>query len=229
MVCVIPARGGSKGLPGKNTRLLAGKPLIAYSIEAAVDAKRVDRVLVSTDHPVIAQVAQDHGAEVPFLRPAELAQDDTPTEPVLAHALRYLRDVEGYQTDILVFLQPTDIFRRAGMIDWCVSRLQEDPDLETAFVAYKTHKNFWHQTAAGYERLITLPYGPRQSRKPIFREDTGIACATRSSLIFDNERVGSNVDILVTDDEATGIDIHSEFDFWLAETVIRERNWPVNR
>ena len=86
-LAVIPARGGSKGLPGKNTRLLAGKPLIAWSIEQAIETSRIACVHVSTDDPEIAGVARAHGADVPYLRPAELARDMTPTEPVMTYAL----------------------------------------------------------------------------------------------------------------------------------------------
>ena len=117
VVAIIAARGGSKGLPGKNIRPLAGKPLIAYSVEAAKASPYVDRVIVTTDSPEIAEVARKFGAEVPFMRPPELAQDLTPTEPVLAHAEEWLEREEGYRVDIVVFLQPTDIFRKRAMID----------------------------------------------------------------------------------------------------------------
>jgi CMP-N,N'-diacetyllegionaminic acid synthase len=229
VVAVIAARGGSKGLPGKNIRPLAGKPLIAYSVEAAKASPYVDRVIVTTDSPEIAEVARKFGAEVPFMRPAELAQDLTPTEPVLAHAVEWLEREEGYRVDIVVFLQPTDIFRKRTMIDETVKRLLDDPTLESAFVAYKTHKNFWRKKDGQWVRMAPdLAYGPRQKKEPVFREDTGLACATRASLIKAGKRLGDRVDIIENDDDASSIDIHTEFDFWLADRVLSEGRRTVN-
>jgi CMP-N-acetylneuraminic acid synthetase len=229
VVAIIPARGGSKGLPGKNVRMLAGKPLIAYTIEAAKASPLVHRVVVSTDDGVIADVARQWGAEVPFLRPAELAQDLTPTEPVLQHVVEWLERHEGYHVDIVLFLQPTDIFRKRAMIDGAISALLQDDTLDSAFVAYPTHKNFWRRTDHGYQRLAAdLRYGPRQTREPLYREDTGIACATRASIIKQGKRIGDRVAIIPNEDDASAIDIHTEFDFWLAERVIQEGKRTVN-
>ncbi|MEM2619603.1 MAG: acylneuraminate cytidylyltransferase family protein, partial [Candidatus Hadarchaeales archaeon] len=107
---IIPARADSKGVPGKNIRSLGGKPLIAYTIEAALKSD-IDRVIVSTEDERIAKVAIEHGAEVPFLRPKELAADDTPSISVLIHALKQLAEKEGYRPDVVAFLQPTSPFR----------------------------------------------------------------------------------------------------------------------
>ena len=229
VVAIIPARGGSKGLPGKNLRPLAGKPLIAYSIEAAKASPYVDRVIVTTDDPAIAAVARQWGAEAPFLRPAELAQDLTPTEPVLRHAVEWLESQERYRTDIVLFLQPTDVFRKRAMIDGVIRALLEDPSVDSAFVAHPTHKNFWRTNGQGFTRLAAdLTYGPRQAREPLYREDTGIACATRAALIREGKRIGERVVIIPNKDEASSIDIHTEFDFWLAERVLAEGKRTVN-
>lgn len=228
-VAVIPARGGSKGLPRKNLRLLAGKPLIAYTIEAAKASSYVDRVIVSTEDEEIAQTARKYGAEVPFLRPKELAEDLTPTEPVLKHAVEWLEKAEGYQVDIVLFLQPTDIFRKRFMIDEAIKRLLNDDTLDSVFVAYPTHKNFWRRVDGKYVRLAAdLAYGPRQTREPLYREDTGIACATRAEVVRQGKRIGENVDIIINNDEASFIDIHDEYDFWLAEKVLTERGKTIN-
>jgi CMP-N,N'-diacetyllegionaminic acid synthase len=229
VVAIIAARGGSKGLPGKNIRPLAGKPLIAYSVEAAKASPYVDRVIVTTDSPEIAEVARKFGAEVPFMRPPELAQDLTPTEPVLAHAVEWLEREEGYRVDIVVFLQPTDIFRKRTMIDETVKCLLDDPAVESAFVAYKTHKNFWRKKDGQWVRMAPdLAYGPRQKKEPVYREDTGLACATRASLIKAGKRLGDRVEIIANDDDASSIDIHTEFDFWLADKVLSEGRRTVN-
>ncbi|HVZ21822.1 MAG TPA: acylneuraminate cytidylyltransferase family protein [Vicinamibacterales bacterium] len=110
---VITARGGSKGLPGKNLRPLAGKPLIAHTIDAARESRAFDRVILSTDDEAIAGAARTRGCDVPFMRPDELARDETPHLPVLQHAVAWLRDHEGYTPDAVMILQPTSPLRRA--------------------------------------------------------------------------------------------------------------------
>ena len=109
----ITARGGSKGIPRKNVKILHGKPLIAYTIEAAKESGIFDRVILSTDDAEIAEVGKKYGAEVPFMRPVELAEDTTPTLPVLVHAIQWLKDNEKYEPDAVAILQPTAPLRRA--------------------------------------------------------------------------------------------------------------------
>jgi CMP-N-acetylneuraminic acid synthetase len=116
---VVTARGGSKGLPGKNLRLLAGKPLIAHTIDTACESRAFDRVILSTDDDAIAAAGRRYGCEVPFMRPAELARDETPHLPVLQHAVRWLADREGYEADAVMILQPTSPMRRP--LDICES------------------------------------------------------------------------------------------------------------
>lgn len=228
-MAIIPSRGGSKGLPRKNLRRLGGKPLIVYSIEAAVGCSLVDRVVVSTDDEEIADVARGHGAEVPFLRPPELAEDDTPTEPVLQHALRWLEEEDDYPVDVVLFLQPTDIFRKKAHVEGVIRRLVEDPDLDSCFMAYPTHKNFWRRQHGEWRRLAPdIAYGPRQQREHLYREDTGIACATRARFIREGRRLGPRVDILPNPDEASVLDIHDDFTFFLAEKAIVEWGLRVN-
>jgi CMP-N-acetylneuraminic acid synthetase len=113
---VVTARAGSKGIPGKNTRLLAGQPLIAYTIDAAREARVFDRLILSTDDVQAAAVARERGCEVPFMRPASLAADDTPHLPVMQHALTWLRDVDGYSPDWVMILLPTSPLRQPSHI-----------------------------------------------------------------------------------------------------------------
>ncbi len=124
----IPARGGSKGIPRKNIKNLAGHPLIAYSIAASLEAELVKRTIVTTDDPEIAEIARKYGAEVPFLRPEELAQDDTRDLPVFQHALTWLKEQEGYQPDLVVQLRPTSPFRPPGLIDEAINILLDNPE-----------------------------------------------------------------------------------------------------
>lgn len=228
VVCVIPARGGSKGLPGKNVRMLAGKPLIAYSIEAARGCDLINRVIVSTDDDDIARIAGEYGAETPFRRPAELASDNATTESVLAHALTWLERDGGYAADVMVFLQPTDIFRKRWMIESVVQALLEDPQLDSAFVGYATHKNFWRIADGRPVRLADIPYGPRQRREHVYREDTGIACATRSAIIKEGRRIGPRARIIVNHDFAAAIDIEDDLTFFLAEQTLLSGLRTVN-
>src|SRR5512135_2235912 len=107
VLAILPARGGSKGIPRKNIRPFAGFPLIAYSIAAALQAETGTRVIVSTDDPEITEIARNSGAETPFLRPAELAADRTVDLPVFQHALRWLADRESYEPEIVIHLHAT--------------------------------------------------------------------------------------------------------------------------
>jgi CMP-N,N'-diacetyllegionaminic acid synthase len=113
---VITARAGSKGIPGKNTRLLAGKPLIAHTIDAARASRAFDRLIVSTDDEQAAAIARAHGCEVPFIRPASLAADDTPHLPVMQHALTWLREHDAYEPDWVMILLPTSPLRQPSHI-----------------------------------------------------------------------------------------------------------------
>ena len=122
---IITARGGSKGIPGKNIKELAGKPLIAYTIEAAKKSGVFDRVILSTDDEKIAEVARAHGCEVPFMRPAELAQDSTPHIPVIQHALAYLKENEDYVPNYVMILQPTAPLRTAAHIREAVALIEK--------------------------------------------------------------------------------------------------------
>jgi len=129
-LALIPARGGSKGIPRKNIRNFAGYPLIAWSIAAAKQSKLVTRIIVSTDDEEIAAVAREHGAETPFLRPAELAQDKTTDLPVFEHALQWLAKHEGYRPKVVVQLRPTSPIRPKSMVDDAINILLNHPDAD---------------------------------------------------------------------------------------------------
>ncbi len=132
VLVIIPARGGSKSIPRKNIRKLAGHPLIAYSIAAGLAASTVTRVIVSTDDEEIAAVSHTYGAEVPFLRPAEHAQDQTPDLPVFQHALSWLDQHENYHPEIVVQLRPTSPFRNVSYIDQAVNLLINQPEADSS-------------------------------------------------------------------------------------------------
>ena len=222
VISIIPARGGSKGIPRKNLQLVGGKPLIAWSIEASMNCPEIDRTILSTEDEEIAEMGRKLGAEVPFMRPPELAVDYATTEGVLQHAVEWLETEENYKVDIAVFLQPTDIFRKQEWLSQVVQALLDDPELESCFVGFATYKNFWQVLEEKFEYLSWRGYGPRQTKTLVIREDTGLACATRGSIIKAGDRIGKNVKIITTEDTIPGIDVQYPFDLWLANKVIEE-------
>lgn len=130
VLAIIPARGGSKGIPRKNVKDLCGKPLIAWTIEAAHRSRHVTRTIVSTDDPEIAEAARHYGAEVPFLRPAEISQDLSTDVEFLLHALDFLKEKEAYEPDIILRLPPTSPLRTAAHIDEGIEVLLKNPDAD---------------------------------------------------------------------------------------------------
>lgn len=152
VLALIPARSGSKSVKDKNIRLIDGKPMLAYSIEHALQAKSVDRVIVSTDSEEYAEIARKYGAETPFLRPAEYATDTALDIEVFEHALSFLEEHEGYVPDIVVQLRPTYPIRRIEDIDKMVAYLENNPGVDSMRciapakeIAYK----MWHQDENG--------------------------------------------------------------------------------
>ncbi len=225
-IAIIPARGGSKGLRFKNLRMLGGESLVARVVRHALEASTVDKVLLTTDDEQIAEAGLRAGAEVPFLRPPDLAQDLSTTEETLQHALLSYEEYAKQKFDICVFLSPTDIFRKSEWIDEAVSTLDENPQLDSVFCGYKTHKNYWELDEAGnWTRLRDwmAKYASRQVRRTIVREDTGLACASRAQLWRMGKRIGDNVHIIITEDDFTSIDIHTEEDLFLAEKALEIR------
>ena len=135
VVAIIPARGGSKGLPGKNIRSLCSKPLIAWTIEVAKKSKYIDMILCTTDSAEIKNVAESYGAEAPFLRPIELAADTTPTIDVVFHALEYIKVVQNKEFDYVILLEPTSPLREYDDIDRMLEILEEKKNKFDAIVS----------------------------------------------------------------------------------------------
>lgn len=159
---IIPARGGSKGIPRKNLCLVAGKPLIAYTIEHAQQAPSVDRVIVSTDDPEIATVSKKFGAEV-IWRPAEISGDTATSESALIHALDYLRDTEGYEPELVVFLQATCPIRKPGSVQNAIETLQRE-SADSLFSACRKFTYVWRRERGGFLSL-TYDYKKRPLRQ----------------------------------------------------------------
>jgi len=222
----IPARGGSKGIPQKNIRPLAGKPLIAYSIESAVESK-VDKVFVSTDSREIAEVAVDYGAEVPFLRPGYLARDESVIEGALADTLNRLRSLEGYEPDIIVLLQPTSPLRKARHIDESVELLlKESADTVVSVSEPMEHPGemvFWDDEGVFHFFLETIGVTEKTQRQEFPKNHfLNGALYTFSMQIFEAtcSRFGGKVIPLVMR-QIDSIDIDTIDDFLIAEAIIR--------
>lgn len=193
---VITARGGSKGIPRKNIKLLAGKPLIAYTIEAAKEAGIFDRLIVSTDDSEIAEIGRQHGCEAPFLRPQDLAQDTTPHLPVLQHAVSWLREQERYTPDYVMILQPTSPLRRAIHIREAVELLtRTGADSVVSVSQVPGHHNpHWQFRVAGDGMMSIFtgePFGEivtrRQNLPPTYTRN-GAIYLFKTDLLFHPER-----------------------------------------
>jgi len=169
ILALIPARGGSKALPRKNVLPLAGKPLIAHSIEQALAAETIDRTIVSTDDAEIAEVSLAAGAEVPFTRPAELAQDDSPDLDVFRHALVWLEAHEGYRPELVVHLRPTHPIRRPERIDQAVRAIAADPEadsLRSVCRPAQTPYKMWRVTGGYLEPVLAVEGVPDAHSRP---------------------------------------------------------------
>jgi len=225
---IIPARGGSKGVPRKNLYPLAGTPLIAYSITSAQQAHSLDRFIVSTDDPEIASVARAYGAEVPFMRPAALAQDDTPDLPVFQHCLWWLGEHERYRPDMIVHLRPTQPLRRPSDIDAVVRLLRgtgADSVKSVRLVKEHPHK-MWRiengqlvpylQTEF---RLRVGPDYPRQQLESLY-VSSAVVDAVWTRVIEEGSTTGNTVIPYLTD-PMLSITLDSLHDFVRAELVIR--------
>ncbi|PYB77107.1 acylneuraminate cytidylyltransferase family protein [Rhizobium wuzhouense] len=211
-LAIIPARGGSKGVPGKNIRNISGRPLIAWSIAAALGVEDV-RVVVSTDSEEIAAVAAAYGAEVPFLRPAELATDTMATEPVLLHALNHY-EAKGQCFEAVILLQPTSPFRKPGAVKAAISTFETE-GADSLLSVCENHHFFWRNPAAP-EALYDFRDRPRrQDIRSVDRwyRETGSIYITKTDLFRkEKNRLGGKIAMfMMTEEESWEIDSLSDF------------------
>ncbi|NLC55714.1 MAG: acylneuraminate cytidylyltransferase [Armatimonadetes bacterium] len=222
-LAIIPARGGSKGVPRKNVRDLAGKPLIAWTIENARQARTVDRVVVSTDDPEIGAVAREYGAEVVW-RPAELAGDTASSEAALLHALEFLAQSEGYQPDLLVFLQCTSPLTAPEDIDATVQALLE-AEADSALAVVPFHYFLWRPGSGGdaeginHDKRVRLL---RQQRAPEFLESGAVYVMRVPGFLAAKHRFFGKTAMHVMPPERR-LEIDEPVDFTIAEVLLRER------
>ena len=221
-LAIIPARGGSKGILGKNLKEVNGKPLIAWSIEHALSSPEIQQVIVSTDNEEIARVSEDYGAEVPFIRPIDLAQDATPTEPVLIHALDFY-EKQGYFFDAVILLQPTSPFRKQSTLSKAIKEF-ENSNSDSLLSVCENHHFFWKNKAKP-EALYDFQNRPRRqdiSRFDRWYRENGSIYITRVDILQkNNNRLGGKISMFVmTEEESWEVD--SAADLKIASVLMSE-------
>ena len=234
ILAIIPARSGSKGLPGKNIKPLLQHPLIAYSIKAALSSTLITRTIVNTDSNQIAEIAKTYGAETPFLRPNELAGDFTTDLEVFQHQLQWLKDNEGYSPDLIVQLRPTSPIRFDGWIDDAIIKLQNShaDSLRAITESPLTPFKMWLLNANNEEIMEPLlkvkgieePYNQPRQKLPVVYWQTGTLDVIKTSLISENQSMSGKHILPFIIDKKYAIDIDDVNSFYKAEEIIQQTN-----
>lgn len=220
---IIPARGGSKGLPGKNIKMLAGKPLIAYSISAALNSKFKGTVLVSTDASDIAEVAKKAGAEVPFMRPDDLATDSSSTTDVILHAIEYYKS-KNVSFDLIVILQPTSPLRSSSDIDSSIELLNQKNVSAIVSVCENEHHALWSNSLPENRSMKDfireeIKGKNRQQLPKNYRLNGAIYVSTMEAFLKHKGFIHEGAFAYIMPTERS-VDIDSAIDFKLAELLI---------
>ncbi len=224
---IIPARGGSKGVPRKNIKMLCGKPLLAYTVDGALAARRLSKVVLSTEDEEIAQIGRDLGIEVPFMRPVELAEDTTPTMPVVLHAVKTL-ERSGESFDAVCLLQPTNPLRRPADIDACIELMEESgaDSVVSVLPVPETYNPMWVYWKAS-DGSLSLSSGEqepivrRQELPRAFYRD-GSVYVTRSEVLTEHGNLYGRRIQSYEMDAQYAVNIDTPFDWEKAERMIRE-------
>lgn len=226
---IIPARGGSKGLPGKNLRLLGALSLIGHAIASAREAARLTRFIVSTDSEALAEEARRHGAEVPFMRPAALASDEAGMVPVLQHAVRWL-ETTGARPDVVVTLQPTSPFRVGADIDATIAKVLDTGADSAQTLSEASYHPYFMKTLDGDVTHALFEEGYRYVRRqdaPAVYQPSGAVYVTRYAVLMEQHRVLGKDNRGIVMDFAASVNIDTEWDFMLAELVLRQGRVPL--
>lgn len=227
-VAFIFARGGSKGLPGKNIRPLGGKPLIAWAIEQALSVKRIGRVIVSTDSEEIAAVARDFGAEVPFIRPTELARDDSPEWLAWRHALNYLRETTGVLPEVMVSVPTTAPLRLAVDIENCLDEYEKG-DADIVITVTDAHRspyfNMVKTNADGTVGLVNPPQSviARRQDAPVVHDMATVCYVANAEFVMTYHATFEGRVKAVHVPIERAIDIDTLMDFQIAEFFLMNR------
>jgi N-acylneuraminate cytidylyltransferase len=236
-LALIPARSGSKSIPGKNKVSFGGHPLLAYSIAAAAQAEKVDRVLVSTDDEEIMGIAVRYGAETPFIRPASLAQDDTRDLPVFQHALDWLNEQEQWLPEIVVQLRPTSPLRPVGLVDRAIALLVDNPEADSVRGVVPAGQNpykMWSITSDGKLRPLLgegmqEPYNMPRQELPQTYWQTGHIDVVRTGTIMEKQSISGDVILPLIIDPGYTVDIDTEQDWMRAEQHLKSFKLPLVR
>ena len=230
ILAIIPARGGSKGLPRKNIRSLAGHPLIAYSVAAALQSRYVTRTLVSTDDAEIAKLAMHYGAECPFMRPPELAQDMSTDLELFDYTLRRLLAEENYLPDLVLQLRPTSPIRLTGQIDACIEKMLAHPDADSLRImteAPQTPYKMWRlpEDQLFAQPLLTVPgiaepYNEPRQRLPKAYWQIGTLDVIRPKAILEQGSMSGHNILPCLVDRSQAVDIDDIESFTLAEKTL---------
>jgi CMP-N,N'-diacetyllegionaminic acid synthase len=227
---VIPARGGSKGLPGKNLKRLGSHSLIGHAVASAREACMLTRFVVSTDSAEIADEARQHGAEAPFLRPAELASDHAGMVPVLQHAVRWLESATGVRPDFVVTLQPTSPFRTGAEIDRTIATVADTGADSAQTLVEASYHPFFMKTLDGDRTIALFADGKKYVRRqdaPAVYQPSGAVYVTRYPLLMEEGQVlGHDNRGIVMPFEAS-VNIDTEWDFLLAELLLARGRAPI--
>lgn len=220
-LAVIPARGGSKGIPKKNIKKLDGKPLILYTIEQALEATLIDKVVVSTDCNAIASVCREYSTVEVIMRPQQMATDTSKTEEALIHASDFLKENYHITVDMVVTLEPTSPFRSSKCIDKCISIFRQG-DADSIVTVVPFTDVLGRIVDDRYIHLFKNQPRRRQEREVLYKESSTIYCTNINSLRENNSVLGkASIPVIITPEEA--FDINEPLDFSLAETFIKIR------
>lgn len=206
-LCLIPARSGSKGVPGKNTKSLNGTPLLEYTFQAALRSNNFDKIIISTDDPQAAITAYNYNVDIPFLRPAHLAQDNTPTFDVVLHAITFFEQI-GEHYDLVCLLQPTCPFRDEGFIDKCIQHLIDSgadslcsvakiPHQYNPHWAFEADENGYLKVATGETTLIPS----RQQLPDAFIRDGSVYIFKTENILLHQNLYGNKIAYMETDNQ----------------------------
>jgi CMP-N,N'-diacetyllegionaminic acid synthase len=226
ILCIIPARSGSKGIPEKNIKLLCGKPLITYSIEQALETEFIDRIIVSTDDEKIAKISRSFGAETPFIRPAQLATDEASTLDVLLHTIKWCKNNENLRYDIILLLHANTPLRESNDIRNCV-KILVDQNADNVFsVAPASNNPYFNMVEVNDKDEVTLiKYGNfhnRQSAPRVFNMNSSIYAWWNDILVEKKSLYLPKTQIHIMPRERS-IDIDEPIDFRIAEMIMKDR------
>ncbi len=219
-VAVIPARGGSRGIPRKNLQVAGGLPLLSWTVRAAKAARRLDEVIVSTEDREIADLAAREGARV-VPRPAHLARDDSPTEPVLEHVVEVLREA-GARPEAVVLLQCTSPLRGADVIDACIDRF-EQTGADAVLTACRDVGFRWEQRDGRWWALYDHSRRPRRQDIPLTVRENGAVYVTRTDLLLRaHNRLGDRNEVVLMPEEES-VEVDAPYELWLVDQILRAR------